>query len=454
MGVSRMTILVAHLRTLKTWLIFGGWPRFFLLFSSIPIMWLFWGFACPSIVSSELNLINIFLALFAVWYSLSYLQDFTRSDSSWGISGSFYLPTCPALPIGPFMRMAAEFIFFFILLLILFIPFFFMYPLLTWLPAYPESKSIDFLFNSIQGTLAIAPLVFCMRIIVHGTFILPVIIRMALPILLCCAFILFHIFGFFSTLSYSFSLFAAQVFLLYVIFFWFRNPIRRVASQPKSTDFPRHVIDDMVITTVLGKTHQRKVRSPETQIALDLSKIIFLYMAHWFCIYLPLIGSLYYAFLHLLEIPMMHLFFFFLLLILPAQDIRALKERFILPTISLPVRQDVVMRRLYLLFSLCVALIWTTAIALMALSDGANRLALLPLTLLFAPTMAGVWVNRITNRQMLMLIGIALLCTLPLGFILGYPQQHPIPFISAAFVGSLLPVKILLPPTPIPSARR
>ncbi|MGD9211292.1 MAG: hypothetical protein PVI90_10975, partial [Desulfobacteraceae bacterium] len=394
-----MTVLVAHLNTLRIWLIYGGWPRLFLFFSSIPILWLFWEISCPSLVSGEVNLINTSLAFFAAWYSLSYLQDFTRSDSSWGISGSFYLPTCPALPIGPFMRMAAEFVFFFIVMILIYIPLFLLHPLLREFPGHREFATSVFIYHSIQGTFAITPLVFCIRMGVHGAFLLPAVVRMALPIFFCCAFILFQVTGLFGTLLQSAIIFISQILLLCAIFLLFRQSKNQISNQRLSRYFSKDIIVDLVISIFLGGARYRKARSPKIQIALDHIKIIVIYSIYWLCVYFPLSAIGYYVFIYYLEKPSIHLFFFFLILVLPIQDIRIIKERFFVPASLLPVRQDVIMRRFYVLFSLGIALIWISAILLMTLSKKVNCLSLLPFSIIFAPTMAGIWINRITNRS-------------------------------------------------------
>jgi len=441
MGVDGMTMLAAHLHTLRTWFFLGGRHRLFLLLSTIPIFWLFWGICCPSLASGEIDFKNTFFALFAAWYSLLYLQDFTNNDSKWVNYKSYHLPTCPSLPISPLMRMGAELLFFLIISIIVFIPLFLLYFLLTPTRGYQGLTAIEFLQNAIQGTLAIAPIIFCIRMNVNGTYILPASLRMALPVVLSGTFILFQITGLFITLIGSIVLFISQTVLLYLIFVWFRGPRNRLHTKGWVKYLPLYMADEFVFTLLLGKRAYRKAKSPKVQILIDLSRVITLYIIYWICIYFPFMGILYYIFIHVLDKPIMYWFFFLLLLLLPAQDSHALKDRFIIPILSLPLRQDVILQRFYLIFTMGIALIWTVPILLVAFFEIIDFLFHLPLILSFAPTMAGIWINRISNKRVLVFFGVLMICSLPLGYYLDFVQKFTPLFYLTASIGALLPFK-------------
>ncbi len=439
-----MIMLIAHLRALKTWLFFGGWHHLFLFFSSIPILWLFWGICSPLLVSGKIDFKNTFLALFAAWYSIAYLQDFTNNDSVWGLTGSYYLPACPCLPISPLMRTAAELVFFFIVTILVFLPFFIVAFLLKLNPEPFDFSAIQLLKTSLQGTLAIAPIVFCLRINVNGAFIIPTTLRTSLPVILCGAFVLFQISGLFSTLKGSLILFSLQISILCALFIGFQGPNQRLGNLSWSKYFSKYILDDSVLCLLMGKKNCRTAKPPQTQILWDLSKIIILYLAYWLCFYFPLLGMMYYFFIHVLNKPAMLWFFFFLLFIFPTQDSHSLRRRFILPILTLPLRTEIVIRRFYILFSLGIIVIWTLPFLLVTFIDAVNLISYLPLVLLFAPTMAGVWINQIARRPALAYTGVALLCSFPLGYYLNLVQLFPVPFIFLAFIGALLPLGSML----------
>jgi hypothetical protein len=441
MGVDGMTILVAHLHTLRTWFFSSGRHRLLLFLSTIPILWLFWGICCPLLASREIDFKTTFFALFAAWYSLLNLQDFTNNDSKWVTYKSYHLPTCPSLPISPLVRMGAELLFFLIISILIFIPFFLLYFLLTSIHGYKGFTAIEFLRNAVKGTLAIAPIIFCIRMNVNGTFILPTSLRMALPVVLCGAFILFQITGLFITLSGSIVLFISQTVLLYLIFIWFHGPHNRLRTKGWIKYFPFYMIDEFVFTLLLGKRVYKKAASPKAQILIDLSRVITFYIILWMCIYFPVLGVLYYIFIHIMDKPVMYWFFFFLLLLLPTQDSHALTGRFIIPILSLPLRQDVILQRFYLIFTTGIALIWTVPILLVALFEVIDLLSHLPLILSFAPTAAGIWINRISNKQVLIFFGVLLICCLPLGYYLDLVREYTLLFYLTAFIGALLPFK-------------
>lgn len=437
MGVGRMITLAAHLRALKTWIFFGGRHRLFLFLSSIPVLWIFWEICSPALISGKIDLKNTFLSLFAAWYSLSYLQDFTNSNSNLGLSGSFYLPACPALPISPLMRIGAELLFFFIISILLIIPLFCLH-LLSVLPLGEKDYTAGlFLLTAFQGTLAIAPIIFCIRMNVNGAFILPATLRMAMPVVLCGTFFLFQITGLFSTWIGSTALFVIQIAILSAIFIWFRGQNNWPHGNRWVKYLSRYFLDDAVIQLLLGNKVRRSALPANLQVVMDLGRIMLLYLAYWVCFYFPLMGSLYYLFIKVLDQSVMNWFFFLLLLLLPSQDSLALKDRFLTPVLALPVRQGVAIWGFYFLFAAAVAVIWSTAFFIVFIVDSRDHLSLLPLILIFAPTTAGIWVNRMIKNPAIAYAGVALLCCLPVGYYMDLSFR---PILLCGLIGALLPL--------------
>lgn len=447
MGAGGMTVLVAHLHTLKTWLFLSSRHRLVLFLFSIPILWLFWGFCCPALVVGRIDVKNTLLSLFTAWYLLSYLQDLTGSESAWGLSVQFYLPACPALPISPLKRLGAEFLFLFIIAGLVFVPFLGLH-LAGVIPSIPpNATAVRFFLNALQGTLAIAPIVFSMRMNVHSAFMLPATLRLALPILFCCLFVVFQITGLHATLTATIILFALQTLALCLLFVRFRGSNSKTFKLPWIKHFSSHFLDHALLDFLLGSLPRRAPKPPKVQGIADLAKFMFIYLAYWVCFYFPVIGLLYYIFISYFEKPAIHWFFFFLLFILPVQDSHSFKSRFLSPMSILPLKKEMVMRTFYLLFTLAVFLIWTFAAMLVTLfSSSINLLRLLPTMLLFAPAMAGIWINRSANKPLLVYVGMAMLCALPVGIYLNMTHENRIPLYLSALIGALLPCRSLLPP--------
>lgn len=438
-----MNRLVAHLNALKIWIFYGGRQRFFLFLTSVPVLWMFWGICSPSLVSGTIDLKSTFLSLFSAWYALSYLQEFTNNDTTLGLSGTFYLPTCPALPISPLMRTVAELIFFYIISILLFLPLLCFHLIFALPPGEQDLSTGAFIQSAIQGTLAITPIVFSTRMNVNGTFFLPATLRTALPIILCGAFFLFHITGLFSIWLWTAALSVIQIIVLSAIFMWLRGKNNAFRSKIWSKYFSRYVIDNSVFHFLLGKNAYRTPRAMDAQIVVDIGKIIILYLIYWVCFYFPLLAVMYYLFINVLDKPVMSWFFLLLLLILPTQDNHALKDRFILPTLLLPVRRDRVIRWFYFLFSLGIVVLWTIPLLVSSFFNAKDYVSLLPSILFFAPTIAGVWVNRIYKKPLFAFAGVVLLCCLPIGYYFNIVQTTPLAFLLCAVIGAILPIKSL-----------